>query len=104
VRSDRLERSSAPHLLIPSSDRESQIGRIAVSPNGRWIATSEPTATRLWPMPDLSKPPLHTLPYDKLMPKLRQQTNLRVVPDRSNRSGYKVEIGPIPSWKDAPTW
>ena len=59
---------------------------------------------RLWPMPDLSKPPLHTLPYDELMAKLRALTNLQVVEDKASATGYRLEIGPFPGWKDVPTW
>ncbi len=36
---------------------------------------------RLWPMPDFTRPPLHTLPHGELMQALRALTNLRVVPD-----------------------
>jgi hypothetical protein len=55
-------------------------------------------------MPDLSKPPLHTLPYDELMAKLHTLTNLQVVEDKAAATGYKFEIGPFPGWKDVPTW
>ncbi len=39
---------------------------------------------RLWPMPDLSKPPLHTLPREELIAKLKTLTNLRVVRDEES--------------------
>jgi hypothetical protein len=55
-------------------------------------------------MPDLSKPPFHTLPYDESMAKLHAQTNLRVVEDASAATGYKLDIGPFPGWEDVPTW
>ena len=55
-------------------------------------------------MPDLSKPPLHTLPYDELMAKLRALTNLQVRRGPGAPTGYKLEIGPFPGWKDVPTW
>jgi WD40 repeat protein len=93
------------HLLI-SGNGNGEGGRseVAVSPDGKWIASSDGTGTRLWPTPDLSQRPFQTLPFDALMAKLRQQTNMRVVADKSQRSGYRIDIGELPSWKTAPTW
>jgi hypothetical protein len=55
-------------------------------------------------MPDLSKPPLHTLPHDKLMVKLHSFTNLEVVEDDASSTGYRLEVGQFPGWRDVPTW
>ncbi len=55
-------------------------------------------------MPDLSKPPLHTLPYDELLAKLRSLTNFRAVRDPSSATGWKVEVGPFRGWKHVPSW
>jgi hypothetical protein len=55
-------------------------------------------------MPDLSKPPLHTLRYEELMAKLRSFTNLRVVEEPASSTGYRLDIGPFPGWRDVPTW
>jgi hypothetical protein len=55
-------------------------------------------------MPDLTRPPLHTLPHDELVTRLRSYTNLRVVEDAESGTGYRVEAGPFPGWKDVPTW
>jgi WD40 repeat protein len=91
-----------PHLLL---GHKGAVDRIAISPDLRWVATSgEVNTLRLWPMPDLSKPPLHTLPLEELLGKLRSLTNLRVVADPSAASGWKVEVGPFPGWKNVPTW
>jgi hypothetical protein len=38
------------------------------------------------------------------MAKLRALTNLQVVPDEASPTGYKLDIGPFPGWKDVPTW
>jgi Protein kinase domain len=59
---------------------------------------------RLWPMPDLTKPPLHALPHGALVAKLKSLTNLRAVRDAETDTGWKVEIGPFPGWRDVPTW
>ena len=55
-------------------------------------------------MPDLSKPPLHTLPRNELIAKLKALTNLRVVRDDLSPTGWKLEVGPFPGWKTVPTW
>jgi hypothetical protein len=50
------------------------------------------------------KPPLHTLPYDELLARLRALTNLRAVRDPASSNGWRIEIGPFPGWRDVPTW
>ena len=78
---------------------------VVVSPDGRWIASASYDMTaRLWPMPDISKPPLHTLPHEELIAKLKTLTNLRVVRDEESTTGWKLEIGPFPGWETVPTW
>ncbi|MEN8165505.1 MAG: hypothetical protein ABFS37_15355, partial [Acidobacteriota bacterium] len=78
---------------------------IAISPDNRWIASSgEDKTLRLWPMPDLDRPPLQTLPHDELINKLHSLTNLRVVRDAESSTGWKIEIGPFPGWETVPTW
>jgi hypothetical protein len=91
-----------PHLLL---GHEGWIFGLAVSPDGRWIASASDAGTiRLWPMPDLEKPPFHTLPYEEILAKLRSLTNLRVVEDEESATGYKLEPGPFPGWEEVPTW
>jgi WD40 repeat protein len=93
---------SEPHLLF---GHEGDVNAIAVSPDSRWIATGgEDTTIRLWPMPDLSKPPLHTLPHDDLIAKLKTLTNLRAVRDEESPTGWKLELGPFPGWATVPEW
>jgi eukaryotic-like serine/threonine-protein kinase len=92
---------SEPHLLV--MDPAETYG-LAISPDRKWVATSVVDNIRLWPMPDLSKPPLHTLPHDQLLAKLHSLTNLRAVPDKTSPSGYKIDVGPFPGWRDAPAW
>ncbi len=92
---------SAPHLLFGHTG---PVVTVAVSPDGRWIASAAGSEIRLWPMPDIAKPPLHTLPHGELMAELQALTNLRVVEDPAAATGYKLDIGPFPGWKDAPTW
>ena len=62
------------------------------------------TTVRLWPIPDLSTPPLHTLPHDELIAKLKTLTNLRVVRDEESPTGWKLTVGPFPGWETVPTW
>ncbi|MCW8985671.1 MAG: WD40 repeat domain-containing protein, partial [Thermoanaerobaculales bacterium] len=91
-----------PHLIIGHAGA---VDGLAISPDLRWIASSGQDKTlRLWPMPDLSKPPLHTLPHDELLAKLRSLTNLQAVRDPTSDTGWKVEIGPFPGWETVPTW
>jgi WD40 repeat protein len=92
-----------PHLL--SGGHAGQVTALAVSPDGRWVASvSDGGSFHLWPMPDVTKPPLHTLPHAELMAKLDALTNLRVVRDPASSTGWKFDLGPFPGWKDVPTW
>lgn len=90
-----------PHLLLGQRG----LGPVVVSPDGRWIAAGDTDGTiRLWPMPDLSRPPLHTLPHEELLAKLRSLTNLRAVRDPGSPTGWKIEVGPFPGWETVPEW
>jgi WD40 repeat protein len=90
-----------PHLLL---GHKGPITGLAVSPDERWIASSSDESITIWPMPDVTKPPLHTLPHAELMATLDALTNLRVVRDPAEPTGWKLEVGPFPGWKDVPTW
>jgi WD40 repeat protein len=91
-----------PHLLF---GHDVHVSAVEFSPDGRWIASSSYDKTvRLWPMPDLSKPPLHTLPHDELIAKLKSLTNLRAVRDEESATGWKIEVGPFPGWAEVPEW
>jgi WD40 repeat protein len=91
-----------PHLLL---GHEGTIFGLDVSPDGRWIASSsEDGSVRVWPMPDVTKPPLHTLPREELLDVLHRLTNFRAVEDPSTASGYSIEYDPFPGWRDYPEW
>ncbi len=100
VRVGPLNDDEEPHLLYGHTAR---VTSVAVSPDSRWIASAAEDGTiRLWPMPEGR--PLHTLPYEELVAKLRSLTNLRVVADAGSATGYKVEPGPFPGWAKFPEW
>jgi WD40 repeat protein len=90
-----------PHLLL---GHKGPVNGLAISPDERWIATSSDESISIWPMPDVTKPPLHTLPHAELLAKLDALTNLRVVRDPASSTGWKLEVGPFPGWKDVPSW
>ena len=90
-----------PHLLL---GHKGPINGLAISRDERWIASSSDESISVWPMPDVTKPPLHTLPHAELLAKLDALTNLRVVRDPASSTGWKLEVGPFPGWKDVPTW
>lgn len=77
---------------------------VAVSPDGRWVASASGAEIWLWPMPDIAAPPFHTLSHEAIMAKLRSLTNLEVVPEPSQVTGYSLGVGPFPGWKDVPEW
>jgi WD40 repeat protein len=100
-----LADDSEPHLLLGHSEGVNRnLNPLAVSPDGKWIASAAGSEIRLWPMPDLTKPPLHTLPLDQMLAKLGELTNLMVVEDETSPTGYRLEVGPFPGWETVPEW
>jgi WD40 repeat protein len=91
-----------PQLLL---GHEHSVWSVDIDPGGGWIASGGQDRTvRIWPMPDLSKPPLHTLPRDELIAKLRTLTNLRVARDAQSNTGWSLSLDPFPGWETTPTW
>jgi hypothetical protein len=94
-----------PHV-IPGAG-SSMVGApsgLAISPDDKWLLMNQGPEIRLYPMPDLSQPPLHTLPYEQLMSRLDAMTNVRAVHDPGSATGYKLEAGPFPGWRHVPRW
>lgn len=100
IRVGRID-GGEPHLLVGAGG---SVTSLAFSPDGRWLGDASGSEIRLWPMPDLSQPPLHTLPREALLAKLGALTNVRVVEDIAAPSGYKIDLAPFPGWKNVPAW
>jgi hypothetical protein len=83
---------------------EEVVKKFNISPDGRWIVSATDAEIRIWPMPDVSRPPLQALPYDELLAKLDTYTNLRAEPDEASPGDWSLTIGPFQGWENAPTW
>jgi WD40 repeat protein len=90
-----------PHLLVAGS---LPVSAVSVSRDGRLIASASEDGIRLWPMPNLARPPFHTLPHDELVARLQVLTNLEAVEDPASPTGYSTRVGPFPGWNDVPGW
>lgn len=91
-----------PHLLF---GHEGPVWQVTTTPDGHWIVSSGDDGTiRLWPMPNISQPPLQALPHDALVAKLESLTNLRVIKDPKSPTGYSTTAAPFQGWAHAPSW
>jgi DNA-binding winged helix-turn-helix (wHTH) protein len=96
--------SKSPHL-VPNPFDVSLIGFPSLSPRADLIAQGYGDGSIwLYPVPNLDNPPLHTLPHNELIDKLKTLTNLRVVRDEESSTGWKIEVGPFPGWETVPEW
>ena len=86
------------HLLL---GHEAGIKALAISPDGRWIASASDDGTvRLWSMPEGK--PFHTLPFDQFLARLKTLTNERI--GSINEEGGTPEYAPFEGWQTLPTW
>jgi WD40 repeat protein len=90
-----------PSLLI---GHQGPIWGVRVDSTGRLVgSTSTDGTVRIWPMP-AGQPP-HTWSHDALLDKFRSLTNVRMIPDASAATGYRVTFLPFQGWGgEPPTW
>ena len=91
----------APHLL---GAHDGLARTVSVSPDGLWVASGGDDGTvRIWPTPDLSRPPLRARSLAEVLATLRSLTNLRVV-EGEGPGTWRLDADPFPGWSEVPSW
>jgi serine/threonine protein kinase/WD40 repeat protein len=70
------------------SDGPGQCQQVDIDPHGRWVMAQSIGRTLAWSLP--LDPVFADMPGPELLASLRRRTNVRVVPDASSASGFRI--------------
>jgi WD40 repeat protein len=93
-----------PHKLLGHETQIQEAG-LAFSPDGSLLASIDRSGiARVWHVPDMTKPPRHTIPIGEFLAWLDTLTNVRIVRDETSPTDWRRAIGPFPGWETVPEW
>jgi WD40 repeat protein len=86
-----------PALLL---GHQSGVHDIAVSSDDQWILSIEEghPIVKLWRMPKGREKPLQLLSANEFQNVIRKMTNVRIVADESQPTGYRTKLDPFTGW------
>jgi hypothetical protein len=94
--------------LVPTAGGEAHVlftntgvPRTCFDPLGRYVASFDFSGSLcLFPIP--TGRPVQQLPTEEFLDHLRSQTNVRIVPDKSQPTGFRVTLEPFSGWEALP--